>query len=278
MLNKIFVNLVISLFCIKKTSAKICVYLRIISFVVRNLRERKKKRSPHDAGETLSPSRHLVNAFVQPFNVFYRGITVLSTGGIKRRVQQRTGCSKSLCALFCVIPVQFPLVSVEYGAEGCHVVDAADSPPCPGLFQAFADQIFAGPLDLAAIADVFQAVINIQYFVTFRKCQRRRIPYPMRAVGQNRNRFIGKSEPRRLRSGRSGIDSQSLRPLVDTRGSDYGGHGVTALPFFNAGERHRSVRLRQFPRGPLIRMNAFTTLAIGKNAGKANTRCIGASL
>ena len=55
-------------------------------------------------------------------------------------------------AILPYIPGRFPLISVEYGAVGGHVVDASDTPFGTGLFEVLADQVFARPLDLA-VAD-----------------------------------------------------------------------------------------------------------------------------
>jgi hypothetical protein len=90
---------------------------------------------------------------------------------IQRTPERVIGVVKFLGHCFCVISVRFPLVAVENGAKGCHVVDSADTPFCSGLFESLADQIFARTLDLAAVADIFQPVINIQNLVTLRKFQ-----------------------------------------------------------------------------------------------------------
>ena len=44
--------------------------------------------------------------------------------------------------LFGVIPVRFPWVAVENGAEGGHAVDSSDSPFGTGLFEPLANQVF----------------------------------------------------------------------------------------------------------------------------------------
>ena len=54
----------------------------------------------------------------------------------------------------------FSTISIEFGAEGCHVVSPSDTPFRRSLFQAFAGQVFARSLDLTAAQVAIPATIN----------------------------------------------------------------------------------------------------------------------